>query len=83
MAKKSKKSKHGMIVTLSPDRDIRAAVRDLKAAGMTVDQVLEATKIVTGTADAKSTAKLRKVKGVADVSADHPVDIGPPDAEVQ
>jgi hypothetical protein len=37
---------------------------------------------VTGSADAKHVARLRRVKGVADVSADYPVDIGPPDAEI-
>lgn len=79
----AKKTTQPMIVTLSGKRAVHEVARDLKAAGLKVEQVLEATGIVTGSADPKSAGKLRKVRGVADVSADHPVDIGPPDADVQ
>ena len=75
-------AKRPLIVTLSSERAIKEVTRDLEAAGLHVEQVLDATGIVTGSADAKNIAKLRRVKGVADVSADNPVDIGPPDAEV-
>jgi hypothetical protein len=68
-------------VTLSGDRADHDVARDLAAAGMAVEQVLEATGIVTGSADPNNAAKLRKMRGVADVSPDHPVDIGPPDAD--
>jgi len=78
----AKKSKPAVIVTLSGDRGIHEVTRDLEAAGLTVDHVLEATGIVTGSARASSHAKLRKVRGVTDVSADHPIDIGPPDSDV-
>jgi hypothetical protein len=71
-----------LIVTLSGKRAISEVTRDLKAAGLKVEQILDTTGIVTGSADEKSLAKLKRVKGVADVSADHPVDIGPPDAKV-
>jgi hypothetical protein len=73
----------GVIVTLSGNRDVDAVSRDLKRAGLRIDQVLEPTGIVTGKADPGTTKKLRQVRGVADVSADHPVDIGPPDSDVQ
>lgn len=76
-------AKPAVIVTMSGERNVRDVVRDLKSAGLEVDQVLEETGIVTGTADSRTHARLRKIQGVADVSADHPVDIGPPDAEVQ
>jgi hypothetical protein len=72
-----------VIVTLSGDRGIDAVSRDLRRAGLTIDHVLEPTGIVTGTALPGSDEKLRQVKGVADVSPDHPVDIGPPDSDVQ
>ena len=75
-------AKRPLIVTLSSDRAIDDVKRDLEAAGLHVDQVLDATGIVTGSADAKHVARLRRVKGVSDVSADYPVDIGPPDADV-
>jgi hypothetical protein len=71
-----------IIVTLSGDRSIREVARDLEAAGMRVEQILDATNIVTGSADEKSVARVKRVRGVEDVSADHPIDIGPPDADV-
>lgn len=77
------KSKLAVIVTLSGARKIDDVTSDLRAAGLVVDQVLEETGIVTGTADAGTHARLRTIEGVADVSVDHPIDIGPPDADVQ
>ena len=76
-------AKPAVIVTLSGERKVRDVARDLRAAGLEVDQVLEETGIVTGTADSGTHDKLRNIQGVADVSADHPVDIGPPDSDVQ
>jgi hypothetical protein len=75
-------AKRPLIVTLSSGRAMKDVTRDLEAAGLHVEQALDATGIVTGSADAKDVARLKRVKGVADVSADYPVDIGPPDAEV-
>jgi len=71
-----------IIVTVSGDRPIHQVAKDLTAAGMNVEQVLEFTGTVTGSAHADATEKLRGISGVADVSADHPVDIGPPGADV-
>jgi hypothetical protein len=79
----AKREKRSLIVTLSGDRAIHDVTRDLEAAGFEVGQVLEAVGVVTGAAHPARLAKLKSVKGVADVSADHPVDIGPPDADVQ
>ena len=76
-------AKPAVIVTLSGERTARDVARDLRAAGLEVDHVLEETGIVTGKADAGTHATLRKIQGVADVSADHPIDIGPPDSDVQ
>ena len=76
------KPKHKLIVTLSGDRSIHEVTRDLKAAGFEVDQALETVGVITGNADSKSVARLKSVPGVADVTADHPIDIGPPDSDV-
>jgi hypothetical protein len=78
----AKSAKQSLIVTVSKDRHINDIVPDLKAAGLEVEGVLDAIGIVTGRAPAKSIAGLRKVRGVADVSSDHKVDIGPPDAPI-
>ncbi|MDX6289406.1 MAG: hypothetical protein QOH42_1205 [Blastocatellia bacterium] len=69
------------IVTTSPEKisDVR---KKLTEAGFSVDQVLDEIGSITGTASDDVVEKLRKVEGVADVSPDHPIDIGPPDAPV-
>ena len=80
--KPEKPVKQPLIVTLTGDRSIDEVTDDLKAAGLTVDQVLTSTGIVTGSAPPEAADRLRKVRGVADVSPDHPVDIGPPGASI-
>ena len=74
------KKKQPMVVTVSGDRSIHEIAKDLKASGFDVDQVLEFAGSVTGSALPNSAKKLRAIRGVADVSDDVPVDIGPPDA---
>lgn len=76
----AKKQKQAFVVTVSGDRPVHDVARDLKANGLEVDQVMDAIGVVTGSAESTSLAKLRKVRGVTDVSADHAVDIGPPGA---
>lgn len=70
----------GWIITTSGDRPAKDVAKDLKAKGFTVDQVLDEIGSITGTADDAVAAKARSVRGVADVSPDHPIDIGPPDS---
>ena len=74
----AKETKRAVVVTMSGDRDIHEVARDLKAAGLEIDQALAEIGVVTGSADTDQLKKLREVRGVADVSPDHPVDIGPP-----
>jgi hypothetical protein len=78
----AKSAKQSLIVTVSKDRNVNDIVPGLKAAGLEVEGVLDAIGVITGRASAKSIAALRKVRGVADVSFDHKVDIGPPDAPI-
>jgi hypothetical protein len=68
------------IVTTSGDRAIADVAKDLKAAGFAIDQTLDQVGVITGKSDAKAITKARKVRGVADVSPDQPVDIGPPNS---
>lgn len=74
--------KQSLVITTSGNRSIKDVARDLKKAGFDVEQVLESINVVTGKGQAGSEGKLRSVKDVVDVSEDHPVDIGPPDAEI-
>jgi len=69
------------IVTTSPEKisDVR---KKLTEVGFSVDQVLHEIGSITGTASDEVIEKLRSVDGVADVSPDHPIDIGPPDSPV-
>lgn len=75
-------TKQPLVITVSGNRPIHEVADDLKAAGLDVDQVLEFIGSVTGSALPKNMKRLRAVPGVIDVSADHPVDIGPPDATI-
>lgn len=79
---KAKQESQAVVITVSGDRHIHEVARDLKASGLESAQVLDAIGIVTGSAAPTSISKLKKVRGVQDVSEDHPVSIGPPDAPI-
>ena len=68
------------IITTSGKRPAKDVVKDLKAKGFTVDQVLDEIGTITGAGDDSVADKVRKIEGVSDVSPDSPIDIGPPDA---
>ena len=68
------------IVTTSADRPIAEIAKDLSAAGFKIDQTLDEIGIITGKSDDKAVVKVRSVPGVADISPDHQVDIGPPNS---
>ena len=68
------------VVTTSDDRPINDVASDMKAAGFAIDQVIEQIGIVTGSATYSVAEAMRAIPGIADVSPDQPVDIGPPDS---
>jgi hypothetical protein len=69
-----------LVITTSGERPLREVARDLAKAGLNVSEVLDEIGSIIGTADDAAVKKLRKVRGVADVSHDTSVDIGPPGA---
>jgi hypothetical protein len=71
-----------MVVTVSGERPIHEIASELKAKGFEVGQVLDSIGSVTGYAHSHTKKRLSGIRGVADVSEDHPVDIGPPDSSV-
>jgi hypothetical protein len=75
-------AKQSLIITMSGDRPIQDVAQDLRAAGLNIEQVLKYTGTVTGSASLQAAERLRSIPGVADVSTDHPIDIGPPGAPV-
>ena len=70
-----------IIVTVTGEAE--QVAEQLRAAGMTVEQVLSAVGIVTGSVDSERRASLAAVPGVVAVELDRPVQLGPPDAEIQ
>jgi hypothetical protein len=69
------------IVTTSGDRPLTEVAKELKENGFKVVDVLDEVGSITGTGGDDVAEKARAVEGVTDVSANAPIDIGPPDAE--
>ena len=66
------------IVPATGERPVAELVSDLRQAGLVVSSLLAEIGVVTGQCSKAQAAALRKVAGVADVSPDAPIDIGPP-----
>ena len=66
------------IITATGERPVAELVSDLRKAGLVVGNLLAEIGVVTGQCSKAQAAALRKVAGVADVSSDAPIDIGPP-----
>lgn len=72
------KSKKWIIKT-GGKRPIRAIAKELANAGFKGGQVLKELGNITGSAEEKVVKKLRKVRGVVDISPDDiSPDVGPP-----
>ena len=71
------------IVTTSGKGSLSDVRKKLTESGFKVDKVLDEIGVITGTSNDDDVERLRKVAGVADVSPDEQVDIGPPDAPIQ
>ena len=72
-----------MVVIAEGDRPMHEITRDLHAAGFQVGDVLEAIGQVTGHAPANLKNRLKKIRGVKDVTGTHQdFNIGPPGAPV-
>ena len=70
------------IVTAAGDRPLRDVAKKLTENGFVVGQVLDEIGCITGTADDDKIERIRAIPGVADVSPDAAIDMGPPDAPV-
>ena len=70
------------IVTPTGERPLDAVVKDLKAKGFQVDQVMESIGSISGFADPKDKKHLEGIAGVQDVSEDSTHSIGPPGAPI-
>lgn len=70
------------IVTTSGDRPLSDIKKDLTSKGFAVVQVLDEIGCIIGDGSDATAKRLRAVPGVADVSPNAPVNIGPPDTNV-
>ena len=70
------------IITTSGDRPIAEVASEIGRRGFSVGQVLEEVGAITGSCSEDVAKQLRSIRGVADVSRDHAIDLGPPDAPV-
>ncbi len=68
------------VVTLSDRRPLAVVRKELEAAGLSIDEVLEAIGVITGSCDEATASKLRQIDGVEDVSPEQRIDVGPPDS---
>ena len=68
------------IITASGNRSIDEVSKDLVRVGFVLHATLREVGCIVGSALEKDVAKLRQVQGVADVSPETPIDIGPPDS---
>jgi hypothetical protein len=78
MAKKTTKA---WVVTVSSDRSLADVTKEMAKAGFAVDQALDQIGVVTGRSDEAVAGKVRKIRGVADVSPETSIDIGPPGSD--
>jgi hypothetical protein len=75
-------AKTRFIITTTGQLPLADVVVALRKAGLELEEVMDAIGIVTGHCASSKAAGLRKVVGVSDVTADGPVGVGPPDAEI-
>jgi hypothetical protein len=67
------------VVTTAGDRSLDEIAKELKKSGFRTEHVLAEIGCITGQATDEAARKARGVKGVADISVNAGVDIGPPD----
>jgi hypothetical protein len=73
------------VVVMVGDQDLPAihkVASQLRARGMKVDSILEATGMITGTYG-KAPAALSRVKGVTGVEETAPIQLPPPESDIQ
>jgi hypothetical protein len=70
-------------VTVSADVDIDVVAEQLRGAGMTVEQVLRAAGVITGSVAAETRVALADVPGVLAVEPQQTLGIAPPESEIQ
>ena len=68
-------------ITTSGDRSLEQIAKDLAEAGLQDREILEMIGVITGSAEDESVEKLRRVRGVTDVSLNLMIQLEPPDSD--
>lgn len=66
------------IVTLSDTSRLAQVKEGLRGCGFKIADVMDEIGVITGTADEQAAEKARRIAGVADVSPETQIDVGPP-----
>ena len=74
------KKKKDWVVMTSGERPLADVAKELKKSGFKVGETLHEIGMITGEADDDAAEKLRKIKGVSDVSENAGADVGPPNS---
>lgn len=77
--------KKSIIVTVDDEalKDMKGVVDKLTAKGMSVDNVLHKTGVISGSCSPDAMSGLRGVSGVSGVEEDIGVQLPPPDSPIQ
>jgi hypothetical protein len=68
------------VVTASGERSLDQIAADLRKKGFKVERILREIGAITGRGGDDIAARIRQINGVADVSRNVPIDIGPPNS---
>jgi hypothetical protein len=68
------------IITVSGERKLADITKDLQTAGFIVEHVYENVGSIAGTGSEDTAKRLQSIQGIAAVSPDQSIDVGPPDA---
>jgi len=70
-------------ITVTVSADTVTVAERLRAAGMNVEQVLDAAGVITGSVATADRSSLAALPGVEAVESERTFQIAPPDAEIQ
>ncbi len=79
----SPKTQVTVVVADSHKDKLKQVKKSLQSAGMSRIEPLESLHMFTGEIDANAKAKLEKIPGVEAVEESQPVQLPPPDADIQ
>lgn len=68
------------VVTATPEHPLPEIAKALTEGGFAIHRRLDDIGVVIGSAEEDAVERIRRIPGVADVSPDEDIDLGPPDS---